>query len=150
MEEPDTIIQIGPLRYMTGNLIDEWKPMAMLYNEFFSSVFTTEDQTNIPRLDCEVDSMADITIRAAEVQTKHQDLQTDKAPGAYGVHPRLLKEAAVQVAYPLAIIFQQSIDQTKVPQQWRTTNIIPISKKGSRRDANYRPICLILASYLSG
>ena len=40
--------QIGPLRDMTGNLIDEPKLMAMLLNEFFSSVFTTEGQTNIP------------------------------------------------------------------------------------------------------
>ena len=135
--------QIGPLRDMTGNLIDEPKLMAMLLNEFFSSVFTTEDQTNIPSLDCEVELMADITITTAEVQKKLQDLRTDKAPGVDLIHPRLLKELAVQVAYPLAIIFQQSIDQTRVPQQWRTANVIPIFKKGSKRDtANYRPISL--------
>ena len=47
------------------------------------------------------------------------------------------------MAYPLAIIFQQSIDQSRVPQQWRTANVIPIFKKGSKRDAaNYRPISL--------
>ena len=87
--------------------------------------------------------MADITIGAAEVQRKLQYLRTDKAPGADLVHPRLLKELAVQVAYPLAIIFQQSIDQSRVPQQWRTANVIPIFKKGSKRHAaNYRPISL--------
>ena len=57
--------QIGPLRDIAGNLIDEPKLMAMLLNEFFSSVFTTEDQTNIPRLHCEVDSMDDITLQVA-------------------------------------------------------------------------------------
>ena len=87
--------QIGKLCDMTGNLIDEPKLMAMLLNEFFSSVFTTEDQINFPSLDCEVDFMADITIRATEVQTKLQDLRTDKAPGADLVHPSLLKEVAV-------------------------------------------------------
>ena len=47
------------------------------------------------------------------------------------------------MAYPLAIIFQQSIAQSRVPQQWRTANVIPIFKKGSKRDAtNYRPISL--------
>ena len=117
--------------------------MAMRLNEFFSSVFTTEDQTNIPSLECQVELMADITIGAAEVQKKLQDLRTDEAPGADLIHPRLLKELTVQVAYPLAIIFQQRIDQSRVPQQWRTANVIPIFKKGSKRDAaNYRPISL--------
>ena len=117
--------------------------MAILLNEFFSSVFTTEDLTNIPTLECQVELMTDITIGAAEVQRKLQDLRTDKTPGADLIHPRLLKELAVQVAYPLAIIFQQSIDQSRVPQQWRTANVIPIFKKGSKRDvANYRPISL--------
>ena len=135
--------QIGPLRDTNGNLIEEPKLMAILLNEFFSSVFTTEDLTNIPSLECQVELMADITIGAAEVQRKLQDLRTGKAPGADLVHPRLLKELAVQVAYPLAIIFQQSIAQSRVPQQWRTANVIPIFKKGSKRDAaNYRPISL--------
>ena len=103
--------KIGPLRDMNGNLIEEPKLMAILLNEFFSSVFTTEDLTNIPTLECQVELMTDITIGAAEVQRKLQDLRTDKTPGADLIHPRLLKELAVQVAYPLAIIFQQSIDQ---------------------------------------
>ena len=93
--------QIGPLRDMTGNLIDEPKLMAMLLNEFFSSVFTTEDQTNIPSLDCEVEWMADITITTAEVQKKLQDLRTDKAPGADLIHPRLLKRTGGTGGVPL-------------------------------------------------
>ena len=75
--------------------------MAMLLNEFFSSVFSTEDQTNIPSLDCEVELMADITITAAEVQKKLQDLRTDKAPGADLIHPRLLKRTCGTGGVPL-------------------------------------------------
>ena len=66
--------QIGPLRDRNGKLVDEPKLMAMLLNEFFSSVFTTQDQTNIPGLECQVELMADITIGAAEVQKKLQDM----------------------------------------------------------------------------
>ena len=79
--------QVGPLRDMTGNLIDEPKLMAMLLVQFF----TTDDQTNIPSLDCEVELMADITISAAEVQKKQQEQRTHNAPGADLIHPRLLK-----------------------------------------------------------
>ena len=43
----------------------------------------------------------------------------------------------------MAIMFQQSIGQNRVPQQWRTASVIPICKKGIKRDtANYRPISL--------
>ena len=94
--------QIGPLRDKNGNLIDEPKLMAMLLNEFFSSVFTTEDQTNIPSLECQVELMADITIGAAEVQKKIHDLRTDKAAGADLIHPRLLKRTGGTGGVPLS------------------------------------------------
>ena len=58
--------------------------MAMLLNEFFSSVFTTEDQTNIPSLECQVELMADITIGAAKVQRKLQDLRSENRQGTWG------------------------------------------------------------------
>ena len=58
--------------------------MTKLLNEFFISVFTTEDQTNFPSLEWQVELMADITIGAAEVQMKLQDLRTDKSPGVRG------------------------------------------------------------------
>ena len=94
--------QIGPLRDTNGNLIEEPKLMAILLNEFFSSVFTTEDLTNIPSLECQVELMADITIGAAEVQRKLQDMRTDKAPGADLVHPRLLKRTCGTGSVPLS------------------------------------------------
>ena len=82
----------------TKELIDEPKPMAMLLNEFFSSVFTTEDQTNIPSLDCEVELMADITITTAEAQKKLQDLRTDKAPGAkFHNQPFIMRRAILMI-----------------------------------------------------
>ena len=95
---------------------------------------------NIPSLDCEVELMADITIKAAEVQKKLQDPRTDKAPGANLIHPRLLKELVVHVVYPLAIIFQQSTDQTRVPQQWKTANVIPIFKVQEKEPARCRQL----------
>ena len=40
-------------------------------------------------------------------------------------------------------IFQSSLDQGQLPQDWKSANITPIYKKGNRTDpANYRPISL--------
>ena len=46
--------------------------------------------------------MADITIGAAEVQRKLQDMGTDKAPGADLIHPRLLKGTGGTGGVPLS------------------------------------------------
>ena len=56
---------------------------------------------------------------------------------------RALKMAADEVALVLQHIFQQSIDQSDLPSDWKIANITPIHKKGTTTDpANYRPVSL--------
>lgn len=63
--------------------------------------------------------------------------------GPDGLHPRLLKQCASQLTYPLYIIFKSSITHGCVPDDWKVSHVIPIYKKGSRSDPlNYRPISL--------
>ena len=43
----------------------------------------------------------------------------------------------------LTIIFRKSLDQGEIPDDWRTANVSPIFKKGSRsKVSNYRPVSL--------
>ena len=43
----------------------------------------------------------------------------------------------------LTFIFQSSLDQGKLPSDWKIANITPLYKKGSRTDpSNFRPISL--------
>ena len=43
----------------------------------------------------------------------------------------------------LTLIFQASIQQGTVPDEWKKANVVPIHKKGSRSDlGNYRPVSL--------
>ena len=47
------------------------------------------------------------------------------------------------LAEPLSVIFQQSFARGILPPDWKTTNIVPIYKNGSRSDKeNYRPVSL--------
>ena len=57
--------------------------------------------------------------------------------------PTVLKELAEQLSTPMATIFQHSLNESQVPVSWRTANVVPLFKKGSKKDAaNYRPISL--------
>jgi hypothetical protein len=55
----------------------------------------------------------------------------------------LLQNCADEVSPVLAVIYRKSIISGTVPADWKTANVIPIFKKGSKADAgNYRPISL--------
>ncbi|KFW63307.1 hypothetical protein AS28_10282, partial [Pygoscelis adeliae] len=63
--------------------------------------------------------------------------------GPDGIHPRVLRELAEELAKPLSIIYQQSWLTGEVPDDWRLANVTPIYKKGRKKDpGNYRPVSL--------
>jgi hypothetical protein len=53
----------------------------------------------------------------------------DKSPCLDGVHPRVLKECAAELAGPLTTLFRKTI-QEKIPVDWREASVTPIYKKG--------------------
>ena len=74
-------------------------------------------------------------------------LKDGKAPGDDGFVPEFLKYLANVVSIPLAIIYNKSIAEGVVPQEWKRANVTPLFKKGSRSEpGNYRPVSL--TSYL--
>jgi hypothetical protein len=47
------------------------------------------------------------------------------------------------IVKPVTIIFNKTLDMSKVPDDWRRANVTPIYKKGSRtKPENYRPVSL--------
>ncbi|KFW62223.1 hypothetical protein AS28_00276, partial [Pygoscelis adeliae] len=70
-------------------------------------------------------------------------LDTHKSMGPDGIHPRVLRELAEELAKWLSIIYQQSWLMGEVPDDWRLANVTPIYKKGRKEDpGNYRPVSL--------
>ena len=72
-----------------------------------------------------------------------KDLNLSKALGPDELHPRVLKELAMELGPVFAHLFQQSIDTGEIPKEWSLANICPLFKKGDRSLAcNYRPVSL--------
>ena len=133
---------VGPLK-VDGRIITEDSEMTETLNNFFSSVFTQEDATNIPqarRLDHDT-SLVDITITEEIVMTKLQNLKVTSSPGPDGLSPRLFEKFRIHLCAPLTKIYQASMQSGEVPEDWRTANVTPIFKKGAKsKPDNYRQI----------
>ena len=87
-------------------------------------------------------SLRDIIITPDMVKLKisklKQELQ-DKTPGDDGITPKFLKEVVDEIAEPLTEIFNKSISEGVVPQDWKIAKVTPIFKKGTKLDlGNYR------------
>ena len=55
----------------------------------------------------------------------------------------VLKECSTQISPILALIYNESLAQGNVPDDWRHANVSPVFKKGQQYDAaNYRPMSL--------
>jgi len=68
-------------------------------------------------------------------------LDTHKYMRPDGIHSRVLRELAEELAKPLYIICQQSWITGEVPDDWRIASVTPIYKKGRKEDpGDYRPV----------
>ena len=87
--------------------------------------------------------LSNVTFTVLDVEKRLIALKPDKSPWPDKIYPRVLREQASQVAYPLYIIFKKSLSGSELPASWKLGHITPIFKKGSKSEAsNYRPVSL--------
>lgn len=134
--------RVGPLR-VDGELSDDPNIMANAFVEAFSSVFVIESALDpSPHQVCQ-GNISSVQFHPVNVEAQLKALDVDSAMGPDRLHPRLLKECASDLAYPLSVIFNMSMADGTLPQSWKVSHVCPIYKKGSRSDPlNYRPISL--------
>ena len=106
---------------------------AEVFLNYFGSVFTIEDKTNIPNMRPFTDKiLADLVITKEMVNKKLSKLNITKSPGPDGIHPRVLFELREELTEPFHILFNASLKACELPQDWRDANISAIFKKGKR------------------
>lgn len=117
---------------------------ANVLGEYFSSVFTQEDTTDIPVLEGNpLPDIPPIEIHSDGVTQLLHNLKPHKAAGPDNLPSYFLKEVAKEISPALSMIFQASLNQGALPDIWKSALVVPVYKKGSKRDpANYRPVSL--------
>ena len=116
---------------------------AEILNRQFSSVFTRECIISIPYQPAVTPRMENITVLIAGVCKLLKNLDPTKACGPDEIHPKVLIEIADEIAPVIAHLFQQSLNNAKIPKDWSLATICPIYKKGDTASPkNYRPVSL--------
>ena len=74
------------------------------------------------------------------------NLKIHKASGPDSLSARVLKECSSEIAPILALIYNESLAQGTVPDDWRQVNVAPIFKKGKNMMQHIIDRCRSLAS----
>ena len=120
----------------------------MVLNEYFSSVFTTEDISSLPVPFTKFEGntsehLGQLFITPKMIANKIKKMKVNKSLEVDGIPPKLFKEIVEQISTPLTKLFNLSLEEGIVPSEWKEANITPLFKKGSRnKPENYRPVSL--------
>ena len=136
---------IAGLKREDGTTAEDDQEKTEMLNNFFSSVYTKEDFANVPSMEPRNNGhyLDNITITEATVAKKLSQLNAAKSPGLDGIHPRILKELSSVLSKPITILYKRSLEEMKLPTEWKEALVTPIFKKGRKSSLeNYRPVCL--------
>ena len=127
-----------------GKYTENDQEKATVLNDFFSSVFVSEDDLSPPSFKANFSKpLNNVQISTKDMHDKLKSLNINKSPGPDEIHPKILYEAAEQLAYPLTFIFNKSVELGRIPSKWKTAEVKPIFKKGVKSNpGNYRPVSL--------
>ena len=115
---------------------------ANLFNNFFSEQFSDRSSYDI-HIDYTSDENFDIEFCHRKIRKLLANINANKSFGPDLIHGKVLKNCAMSLAYPLALLFKLSYNTGSVPREWRLANVVPVHKKGARENVeNYRPISL--------
>ena len=111
--------KVGPLENNRGNIISDGFQMAEVLNEYFSSVFTTEDISSLPVPFTKFEGsksehLGQLFVTPEMIAKKIKKMKDNKSPGVDGIPPKLLKEIVEQISTPLANLFNLALEEGPV------------------------------------
>ena len=134
---------VSSLQDGMGQLSVTDKEKANTFNTFFSSVFTQDNFHTVTGDESDGITLADIRVTPDVIYDKLCKLNKRKAQGPDSIPPRVLIELSKALSIPLSILFNKSLEDGKIPNEWKSANVIAIFKKGTISiPGNYRPVSL--------
>ena len=133
-----------PTLHKDGTAYSTDADKADILSKHFATVFVRDIDTIQPEMaQSPYPDLPSIETDITEVAGLLKQIDPYKAAGPDGIPSRLLKEIASELSPILTLLFNASLQQGNIPDDWRKALVTPLFKKGNRNDpTNYRPISL--------
>jgi hypothetical protein len=137
------------IRDSNGSLVTTNEGIAKEWEKYFEELLNCEepnelfmfDLGNINNQEC-----PEPTLEEIDLQIKN--LKNNKSPGEDGFQAELLKKGGEDVTQWIWQVIKQIWVTEEFPEDWKTSLICPIHKKGNKQDRNnYRGIALLNVAY---
>jgi hypothetical protein len=133
---------IPPLCNNSNDLVFDDLDKANLFNSSFQTFFTPDNNSFIPTLS-PTNQMLPFQILPCDILKAARKMKGKLSRTPEGIPTYFIKKVITALLQPLTAIFNRSLTSGVVPEQWKKALVIPIFKKGDRRDPNdYRPVSL--------
>ena len=151
MNTKSTSAKITKIKQNNETLTDPLD-IANAFNNFFSNIGTEIAESVCPTKLAPADFIPEINTPEMEFVKVTQGvivnivklLQSKSSMDINGISMKLLKGIAPEIGWPLAHIFNLSLEQGIFPEALKQSKIVPIHKGGSPENCdNYRPIALL-------
>jgi hypothetical protein len=130
------------LRDKHGTEWDEDLGKANALNKQYGEVFRQSGK-NRYIMDGVLNEDEEVKITEVEVWNALKKIKNGKAPGQDGISNDMIKLAGTEIIPYLVDIFNLSIKEGKLPEEWKEAIVVPIFKGGERcKIQQYRPVSL--------
>ena len=123
---------IGNLKTPSGGTASNNVERCQVLNNFFSSVYSELPPAPHDPGKQSSEKLSEVLVHPGVVAQHIMNLKKNSSPGPDGISPQILQRYVNILAYPLAILFNKTMKDGKVPNDWKLANDTPIYKKGQR------------------
>lgn len=134
---------IPSLKCNDGSLAVTDYDKACEFGKYFESVFVRDNGT-IPNFETNcTDRLDNFTCDPRNVIKIVKKLKSSSSAGPDGINVYFIKQILAVVTNPLCKVYNISLSEGVVPDEWKIAHITPVFKKGnSQLPSQYRPISL--------
>jgi hypothetical protein len=147
LNRPSVLPKVEELKVNNVTVINPTE-IANTFTEAGVNIANSVNETSVPPEEFLGDTLAPEfqlgRTSPAEIVNIIRYFESKSSSDIHGISVGLLKEIAIEISFPLAHIFNLSLETGTFPEALKRSRIVPVHKQGDKANCdNYRPIALL-------